>query len=95
MRHPSALGRRVGTERPGSQHTQPAQNKAPVAVLGPFEGNPTQIGSFSSAAKFHYSLLWWPIDVSPIFRVFGIFCLFGPFRPKRRLSGSAATTALV
>ena len=51
----------------GCQHTQPAQNKVPGGVLGPFGGNPTKIGSFSSAAKFHYSLLWWRIEMNTDF----------------------------
>ena len=32
---------------------------------------------------------------APILTFFGLFCLFGPFRQKRRLFGRAATTALV
>ena len=117
-------------------------------VLGPFGGNPTKIGSFSSAAKFHYSLQyncrprghrafrgantpnqrkirsrgasWVPLGVTQrksgalaaqpnsttlycggplrqprIWAFFGLFCLFGPFRQKRRLFGRAATKTLV
>ena len=56
----------------GCQHTRPEQKKAPwpMAVLGPFGGNLTKIGRFSSAAKFHYSPLWWAIGLLPIWGVF-------------------------
>ena len=40
-------------------------------------------------------LLWWPIEITPIFGLFWPFCLFGPFRQKRRLFGRAATKTLV
>ena len=69
----------------GCQHTQPAQNKAPGGVLGPFGGNPTKIGSFSSAAKSHYSLLWCR-------QKSGIFLgLFWPFLLVRAVSAKTAT----
>ena len=57
----------------GCQHTQPAQNKVPGAVLGPFGGNPTKIGSLSSAAKVHYFLLGCAIEMKPILGLFWPF----------------------
>ena len=57
----------------GCQHTQPAQKKAPGGALGPFGGNPTKIGSLSSAATFHYFLLGWRIEMTPILDFFGAF----------------------
>ena len=50
--------------------------------MGPFEGNPTNIGSFGSAAKFRYSLLWWPIEITPILGVFWPFLLVRPVPAK-------------
>jgi len=57
----------------GCQHTQPAQKKAQGGALGPFGGNPTKIGSLNSAATFHYSLLGWRIEMTPILDFFGAF----------------------
>ena len=69
-----ALGKRVGPGRFGvPTHPTSAKYTPPVAALGPFEGNPTKIGSFSNAAKFYYTLLWWPTAVSPFFGVFWAF----------------------
>ena len=67
---------------PGCQHTQPAQNKVTGGYLGPFGGNPTKIGSFSSAAKFHHTLLWWGIETAPIFDDFWPFLLVRPVSEK-------------
>ena len=66
----------------GCQHTQPAQNEVPGGVLGPFGGNPTKIGSFSSAAKVHYSLLGCAIEMKPILGPFWPFLLVRPVSAK-------------
>ena len=74
MRHHSALGGRMGTERFGvPTHPTSAKIRSPGGVLGSFGGNPTKTGSFSSAAKFHYFLLWWGIEATPILGIFGAF----------------------
>jgi len=66
----------------GCQHTQPAQKKAPGGALGPFGGNPSKIGSLSSAATFHYSPLGWRIEMTPIFGFLGPFLLVRPVSAK-------------
>ena len=45
--------------------------------------------------RFVLQLLWWHLRWKPFLAFFGLFCLFGPFRQKRRLFGRAATKTLV
>ena len=67
----------------GCQHTQPAQKKVMGGAQGPTGCNPMKIGSFSSAAKFHYSLLWCGIEAAPIFDVFWPFLLVRTVSAKK------------
>ena len=51
--------------------------------MGPFGGNPTKIGSFSSAAKVHYSPLGCAtIEMKPIEGLFWPFLLVRPISAK-------------
>ena len=80
MRHHSALAAAWAPGVSGCQHTKPTQKKVPGGVLCPFGGNPTKVGSFSSAAKFNYSLLWWGIEATPMLGVFlGLFACSARF----------------